>query len=39
MPDEALEVWHDATKFYGKSYLAWLAYVNLLMSALFNFFF
>jgi hypothetical protein len=38
MPDEALEVWQDATKFYSKSYLAWLTYVNLLMSA-FSFFF
>ena len=34
MPDQALEVWQDATKFYSKSYLAWLTYVDLLMSAL-----
>ena len=39
MPDEALEVWQDATKFYSKSYLAWLAYINLLMSVPFNFLF
>lgn len=32
MPDQALEVWQDATKFYSKSYLAWLTYVDLLMS-------
>ena len=33
MPDQALEVWQAATKFYSKSYLAWLTYVDLLMSA------
>ena len=34
MPDQALEVWQDASKFYSKSYLAWLTYVELLMSVL-----
>jgi hypothetical protein len=34
MHDQVLEVWQDATTFYCKSYLAWLAYVDLLMSAL-----
>jgi hypothetical protein len=34
IPDQALEMWQDATKLYSKSYLAWLTYVDLLISAL-----
>jgi len=34
MPDQALEVWRDAAQFYSKSYLAWLTYVDPLVSAL-----
>jgi hypothetical protein len=37
MHEQALKVWQDATEFYSKSYLAWLTYINLLMSVLFIF--
>jgi len=34
MPDQALEVWQEATKFYRKSYLAWLTHVDIYIPAL-----